>query len=617
MPKINELTAATALTATDVLAMDNTSGTATRKVTGQQIKDFATADVNAEVADLKNALNYNKTATPGYILRATDEGTGQEWAQVGTPTDAQTADAVSNWLNAHPEATTTVQDDSLTETKLVPVLRERINATAIRNRLNVKFLGRTIHSAPYTSAQGFLAREENGTLYIYTCYYNYNTSDEKSIIEKMDTSGNIIKTSDPLAMNHSNDMCTDGEYLYVCGYNHDKLYKIDPSSLEIVETIQLQYAIQSITYDYDRGLFYGYSSLSQYRIFAWTPDFSAPEIVGTYTINYGVETVEYYDGFVLFNENAPNSLTAVSVETWEPVTVSTFNEFMSDYYPIGEMQGVSIYNANGDFITVGKPRQKSTITNSDEIGYGITAFGIGNINNDTTFTKRYESASVIDYKAAASINSNLLVFCPIGTTAAPFYNAGDLIVCLDSPYFNPKQITLLSDVADEFAVYQKEIYIEGGNHTIARAGIEMCSGLLSNVIITAGTILNSRFTLRNVSGGISYTLCSLDLISGESPVSSTSTVLRAQGINGQRIVQVTSGSSTYAFSGVRPLMLLFCILDGTTTYQETMIIPFGAMGGAKLESESYTAEMNSAQTTLTVTKTSEDATVRVRAYAIY
>jgi len=541
----------------------------------------------------------------------------QEVDGYAAPTDEQTTNAINAWLDAHPEATTTVRDESLTKAKFVSALREKFDASAIRNRLNVKFIGRTIHSAPYTSAQGFLAREESGTLYIYTCYYNYNTSDEKSIIEKMDTSGNVIKTSDPLAMNHSNDMCSDGEYLYVCGYNHDKLYKIDPSSLEIVQTIQLQYAIQSITYDYDKGLFYGYSSLSQYRIFAWNPDFSAPEIVGTYTINYGVETIEYYDGFVLFIENAPNSLTAVSVDTWEPVAVSTFNEFMSDYYPIGEMQGVSIYNANGDFVTVGKPRQKSTISNSDEIGYGITSFGIGNINNDTTFTKRYEAASVIDYKAAVSINSNLLAFCPLGTTAAPFYNAGDLIVCLDSPYFNPKQISLLSDVADEFAVYQKEIYIEGGNHSIARAGIEMCSGLLSNLVITAGTILNSRFTLRNVSGGVSYTLCSLDLISGDSPVSATSTVLRAQGINGQRIMQVTSGSSTYTFAGVRPLMLLFCILDGTTTYRETMIIPFGAFGGAKLESESYTAEMNSAQTTLTVTKTSEESGVRVRAYAFY
>lgn len=75
MPKINELPAATALTATDVLAMDNTSGTATKKVTGQQIKEFATADVNADVADLKSALDANIDITnitwsPGYAINS-------------------------------------------------------------------------------------------------------------------------------------------------------------------------------------------------------------------------------------------------------------------------------------------------------------------------------------------------------------------------------------------------------------------------------------------------------------------------------------------------------------------------------------------------------------------
>ena len=88
--------------------------------------DEILAEKNArEAADdeLKNALNYNKTATPGYILRATNEGTGQEWAQVGTPTDAQTAQAVTEWLDAHPEATTTVQDGSLTEEKFSDALK--------------------------------------------------------------------------------------------------------------------------------------------------------------------------------------------------------------------------------------------------------------------------------------------------------------------------------------------------------------------------------------------------------------------------------------------------------------------------------------------------------------
>lgn len=41
-----------------------------------------------------------------------------EWVDVGQPTDEQTAGAVTKWLNEHPEATTTVQDGSLTEPKI-------------------------------------------------------------------------------------------------------------------------------------------------------------------------------------------------------------------------------------------------------------------------------------------------------------------------------------------------------------------------------------------------------------------------------------------------------------------------------------------------------------------
>ena len=54
----------------------------------------------------------------GQSLRTKGDGT-TEWASVGLPTDAQTAEAITEWLNAHPEATTTVQDESLTNKKLV------------------------------------------------------------------------------------------------------------------------------------------------------------------------------------------------------------------------------------------------------------------------------------------------------------------------------------------------------------------------------------------------------------------------------------------------------------------------------------------------------------------
>lgn len=42
-----------------------------------------------------------------------------EWVEQGMPTDEQTSNAINNWLNAHPEATTTVNDNSLTVNKMV------------------------------------------------------------------------------------------------------------------------------------------------------------------------------------------------------------------------------------------------------------------------------------------------------------------------------------------------------------------------------------------------------------------------------------------------------------------------------------------------------------------
>lgn len=55
--------------------------------------------------------------TNGQLLRT--KGNGEtEWSDVGAPTDEQTAEAVSAWLDNHPEATTTVQDGVITEAKM-------------------------------------------------------------------------------------------------------------------------------------------------------------------------------------------------------------------------------------------------------------------------------------------------------------------------------------------------------------------------------------------------------------------------------------------------------------------------------------------------------------------
>lgn len=76
-----------------------------------------------DISALKRQLNNDKTAPVGYVMTASNDGNGTEWTLAGTPTDEQTQTAISNWLTNHPEATTTVQDNSLTEAKFTDTLK--------------------------------------------------------------------------------------------------------------------------------------------------------------------------------------------------------------------------------------------------------------------------------------------------------------------------------------------------------------------------------------------------------------------------------------------------------------------------------------------------------------
>ena len=76
------------------------------------------AVVGQQIGELKeDKVNKPSVSDDGKIPRAKEGEV--EWVEVGQPTDDQTDSAVTNWLNEHPEATTTVQDRSLTIDKMV------------------------------------------------------------------------------------------------------------------------------------------------------------------------------------------------------------------------------------------------------------------------------------------------------------------------------------------------------------------------------------------------------------------------------------------------------------------------------------------------------------------
>lgn len=95
------------------------------KVVGEQV-----SSLKEDKVDKPSVADNNK------IPRA--NGGEVEWVEVGQPTDEQTNSAVAHWLNDHPEATTTVQDGSITEIKIEDSLLSRINQSYNPTLINIK-----------------------------------------------------------------------------------------------------------------------------------------------------------------------------------------------------------------------------------------------------------------------------------------------------------------------------------------------------------------------------------------------------------------------------------------------------------------------------------------------
>ena len=88
-----------------------------------------------EARELIASLQDSKLDAPatagltGQVPRLDSNGE-MEWATIGQPTDAQTAQAIADWLDDHPEATTTVEDGSITRAKLDSSLQETVDDVA-------------------------------------------------------------------------------------------------------------------------------------------------------------------------------------------------------------------------------------------------------------------------------------------------------------------------------------------------------------------------------------------------------------------------------------------------------------------------------------------------------
>ena len=102
-------------------------------ISQQTLTEEEKAQVRTNIGAMSQAEGDTKLVAPteagtaGQLLHLKEDG-GTEWTTQGTPTDAQVGTAVSAWLTAHPEATTTVQDGAISRAKLNDDLKAKTDA---------------------------------------------------------------------------------------------------------------------------------------------------------------------------------------------------------------------------------------------------------------------------------------------------------------------------------------------------------------------------------------------------------------------------------------------------------------------------------------------------------
>lgn len=171
----------------------------------QAVKDSIPSDyteLSSDVTQLKADLDAkvdlpsNGYGTSGKVLRSTETGT--EWAEVGQPTDEQTADAVSGWLDEHPEATTTVQDESLTESKFSNALK----LSAIKDYVTPQMFGAVGDGIADDTAAFLQACASGSIIFVSGCKIgNASVSGKRIISDGMILSGKLSVNNTELTGN--------------------------------------------------------------------------------------------------------------------------------------------------------------------------------------------------------------------------------------------------------------------------------------------------------------------------------------------------------------------------------------------------------------------------------
>ena len=202
-------------------------------ISAQTLTEEEKAQVRTNIGAMSQAEGDTKLVAPtaagttGQLLSRKADG-GTEWTTQGTPTDAQVGTAVSAWLEAHPEATTTVEDGAISRAKLNADLQAKTDAVPeLKSAINVVLLkakyGFSENEGGPSSMNSSSALYDHRRVYINTAnsankdrlmVYDYTTSlwGWLGELKKQDVQG-IIDNSHYAMMQYISTLLMDKGYI--------------------------------------------------------------------------------------------------------------------------------------------------------------------------------------------------------------------------------------------------------------------------------------------------------------------------------------------------------------------------------------------------------------------
>ena len=326
------------------------------------------------------------------------------------------------------------------------------------SRLGKKYVNM---SDVYNSIQGMTYLEND----VCVCAYASDKTGNMVRLDKINIkSGNVIMSKE-LALGHANDLCYDGEFIYVAmskDYTTNVLtkniFKLNPSNLTIVDTIQNPNTGLNtwggLAYDNKTKQFFVTSYEERNYCEIYDKNFRYVKTINLKQETYnetGYQTLSAHDGKLYQITINPEVIYEFDVDG-KLLKVYNIDEFQG-IYKTGELEGLCFREDGKAYIR--------TVAKLSRLSNGIEQFWLAdfktNVNNSNNrFSSCYGQRSDL----TITVDSTVEYYNSNGLATAPFNSLEEMILSLHAPEFYDEQLSV--DIKSNFQ--NSNLYIIGCNN---------------------------------------------------------------------------------------------------------------------------------------------------------